>query len=49
MESAVLMGRRNRGYDDSSNYMGGGTRGMDGSREAVQLSNTSMSCVDATT
>jgi hypothetical protein len=26
-KSVVLMGRRNTGYDDSSNYMGGGTRG----------------------
>jgi hypothetical protein len=34
-KSVVLMGRWSSGYDDSSNYMGGGTRGMDDSRRAV--------------
>jgi hypothetical protein len=34
-ESTVLMGRSNTGHDDSSNYMGGGTSGMDDSRRAL--------------
>lgn len=45
-ESAVLLGGRNTGHDDSSNYMGGGTRGMHDLRGALQISNVScLECV----